>query len=320
MIHYPSTPIHTGDLPYPSNNDVQIFIGPTSGSTTHWQTWNKPKGSTMMHIVALSGGAGGGGGGQAAAGTNKGGGGGGGSSGIATLTIPSLFMPDILYVLPGNGGRGSPPSTAGAVAGNPGGISYISYSQNTAAPNVLLQSNAVAPVAGTTGGSGATGAGGAGGTIATISVGALIGLTSFIAGQAGSAGGNTTTNGADLTIWSSIFLSGGTGAGGAVTANPTKSGGNLAANTATNTQFVNWPTGVGGVLAGGTSTAQRGNSGVMLWKPFITSGGTGSGTDNTTAGDGGSGGIGSGGGGAGAAVTAGNGGNGGPGMIMIISW
>ena len=335
MFNYPSTPTDLNDIPYPSNNDVQVFIGPISSSAagSEWKIWNKPKGSTMTYMIAIGGGAGGGGGGQGVSGNQKGGGGGGGSSGITTLLIPSFFLPDILYVSAGSGGEGKPLRTVTAVgpAGGTGNISYVAFSigltggspSAPAGANILLQSNAVAAAGGTTGGNGGgQGLGGAAATINTAptTVGTL-GLFASIAGQAGTNGGTATTSGTNLSAWSTIPLSSGAGGAGANAAGATLVGGNITATNATLFQKVNWAA-AGTIASSGSFTGQRnGSAGVKLWDPFITSGGAGAGSDGTTGGNGADGGIGSGGGGGSAAITtAGNGGNGGPGMVMIVSW
>jgi hypothetical protein len=318
MINYPLTSNDLQDLPYPSNCEVYVFVGAVDDdlNSVNWKFWNKPKGTTMTYILAIGGGGGGGRGFQRAAGGDGGGGGGGASAGIARLLIPSFFLPDVLYIRPGSGGEGS--ATAG-VAGTNGGIAYVCYSQDTNAPNVLLQSSAAQTGGGGTGTGVAIGALGTAAAISTISTGAIIGLFSAIAGQNGGAGGaQTGGNGGAITAWGSVPLSGGGGGGGSTGA--TATGGAITATAATNFTFVNWPNTAGAVATAGANTGGKGNAGVNLWKPFRTSGASGGGTNDTTGGDGNSAGIGSGGGGGGAGVTAGSGGNGGPGMVMIMSW
>lgn len=326
MINYPSTPSDLNDFPYPSNSDVQLFVGEiNSGSIfpNNWKIWRKPKGSTMTYIFAVGGGAGGGGGGQGASGTNKGGGGGGGSGGLSRLIIPSLFLPDILYVNAGHGGIGDPARTVTGVgpAASAGWISYVSYSPSTAANNVLLQSSAANAAGGTSGGNGAgQGTGGAGATVVTsIPVGSVLGISSFLAGQAGTNGGTATSNGTDLTTWTTAtgFFSGGTG--GAGNSNASFTGGNITVAAVVPIQNMIWPPTTGGVVLGGAAGV-KGNAGNNIWNPFIKSGGSGGGTNTTTGGDGSSGGIGCGGGGGAAGIAAGRGGSGGPGMVLIISW
>lgn len=319
MINYPLTSNDLQDLPYPSNCEVYVFVGPIDDdlASVNWKLWNKPKGTTMVNILAIGGGGGAGRGFQKAAGNDDGGGGGGGAcAGIARLLIPSFFLPDVLYIRPGSGGEGS--STAG-VAGTNGGIAYVCYSQDTNAPNVLLQSSAAQTGGGGTGTGVAIGAAGLASAISTISTGANIGLFSAIAGQNGGAGGAIGGGaGGSITAWGSVPLSG--GGGGAGSTGATNTGGAITATAATNFTYVNWPNTAGAIATAGTTAGGKGNAGVNLWKPFRTSGASGGGTTSTLGGDGNNGGIGSGGGGGGTGTTPGRGGNGGPGMVMIMSW
>jgi len=321
MIHYPVISNDLQDLPYPSNSDVQIFVGHIEDDVftdIFWRVWSKPKSSTMTYILAIGGGAGGGTGHDRPNGDPGGGGGGGGSSGMSSLLIPSFFLPDTLYVLAGKGGAGT---VAGTSLQGEGGISYISYSHSTSAPNVLLQSNTLPANIGGDGGSANPGAGGTGATISTATLGSKLGIFRSIAGQAGAAGGNENGgNGVSVTAWSTIPLSG--GAGGAGSDADSFSGGGITAAAATNFTYINWPTTAGAVATGGPSTGTRkGHAGINLWKPFLSSGGAGGGTNDDNGGDGNMGGIGSGGGGSGTGdVQTPRSGNGGPGMVMIISW
>jgi hypothetical protein len=325
MIHYPVTSNDLQDLPYPSNSDVDIFIGPHDedifsfdpGSRYSPKVWSKPKFSTMTYILAIGGGGGGGGGWQRPDRDPGGGGGGGGTGGIATLLIPSFFLPDTLYIIPGKGGLGG----AASSFGNDGGISYVLYSSELNPGSTLLASNDVNAGPGGDGNDLSAGTAGTAATISTVTVGAKLGIFSAIAGQNGAAGGNPAGgNGASVTAWGTIPLSG--GAGGAGTEDDPFNGGGITAGAATNFTYINWPTTAGAVAAGGGSGApRRGGAGVNLWKPFRTSGGGGGGTNDDNGGDGNSGGIGSGGGGGGAGQAGTlRGGNGGPGMVMIISW
>lgn len=319
MIHYPSIQTNTGDLPYPSKNDISIFVGGTGtgGSNDNWKIWNKPRDSTMVYIVAIGGGGGGGGGFTEVGNNDKGGGAGGGSGGISRMIIPSFFLPDILYVLAGDGGQGG----AGSTAGTAGGISYVSFSPSTTAPNFLIRSNSTAAGGGGAGTS-TTATGGSGGGSATATLCSAIGLDfDGTAGQAGanapSGAGNNAGNG--ITAWASIPLSAGA-SGGSTTGND-QPGGAITANAAVNFTFINWPVTTGAVASAGAANGGHGGSGINIWAPFLTSGGAGGGTSqDATGGSGGNGGIGSGGGGGGPASPAGRGGNGGPGMVIIYSW
>jgi hypothetical protein len=322
MFNYPLQQRDLQDLPYPSNCEVYTFVGAVDDDLTsvNWKVWNKPKGSTMVYILAVGAGGGGGRGFGRPNGDPGGGGGGGGSGGVATLLIPSFFLPDILYIRPGSGGEGS---NTNGVAGTNGGIAYVCFSQSTTAPNVLLESSSTQAGGGGTGTGAAVGAAGTAAGSTTIYVGSLLGYLTGIVGQAGGAGGNPAGgNGVSLsTVWNGFKNSG--GAGGAGSDADPFSGGNIAPGTATNFTFLNWPNAAGGgiLAAGGSSTVRNGSSGVNLWAPFVSCGGAGGGTNDDSGGNGGNGGIGSGGGGGGTGDgTVGRGGNGGPGMVFIFSW
>lgn len=322
MFNYPIRSNDLQDFPYPSNSDVYVFVGPTDDdlATINWKTWNKPKGSTMAYILAVGAGGGGGRGLQRARGGDGGGGGGGGSGAISRLLIPSFFLPDVLYIRPGSGGEGS---NTNGVAGTNGGIAYVCYSPSITAPNVLIQSSDTQAGGGGTGTGGAVGAAGtAGGTALTQTTGAQLGIYGATTGVAGAAGGNPGGgNGVSITnVWSLTINSGGAGGGGSTGGNA--NGGALDPQIATFFTYINWPNTAGSLAIAGTSAAasRNGSGGVNVWKPFVTCGGAGGGTDDDNGGNGGNGGIGSGGGGGGTGAAAGRGGNGGPGMVMIISW
>jgi hypothetical protein len=323
MINYPIRSNDLQDFPYPSNSDVYVFVGPVDDdlTTVNWKVWNKPKGSTMVYILAVGAGGGGGRGFGRPNGDSGGGGGGGGSGAISRLLIPSFFLPDVLYIRPGSGGEGS---NTNGVAGTNGGIAYVCYSQSTDAPNVLIQSSNSQAGGGGTGTGGAVGAAGtAGGVAGTQTTGAQLGIYSATTGVAGAAGGSTGGgNGVSITnVWSLTINSGGAGGGGS-DADPF-SGGGLDPQVATNFTFINWPNTANALAIAGTSAAasRNGSSGVNIWQPFVSCGGAGGGTNDNSGGNGGNGGIGSGGGGGGTGESpVGRGGNGGPGMVMIISW
>ena len=318
MINYPATPIDLNNLPYPDNCDIQLFVGAigTGGSANNWKIWRKPIGATMSYMLLIGGGGGGGGGFSSAGNNDKGGGAGGGSGGISSLFIPSFFLPDTLYILAGDGGQGG----ATATIGTAGGISYVSFSPSITAPNVVIQSNALAAGGGGAG-TATTATGGAGGTIAAITTIGSLGKFSSIAGQAGASAPSGAGNaaGTAITAWATIPIS--AGASGGSTTGTNVAGGPITATAATSFTYLNWPVTAGAVAAAGAATAGNGSAGVNVWKPFRSSGAAGGGTSTTAGGGvGGGAGIGSGGGGGGAGVTGGRGGNGGPGMVLIMSW
>lgn len=111
----------------PSNTkaDIQVFNNTTGG----WNTWLKPRGTSMSFMLCLSGGGGGGAGASSAAGS---GGTGGGSSSQSSLYIPTFMLPDTLYIKIGKGGDGGTGvlNAAGGV-GKPGTSSIIAIEPDT---------------------------------------------------------------------------------------------------------------------------------------------------------------------------------------------
>ncbi len=64
-------------LPPSQKADVQVFSPTASGNNVQWQIWERPRGISFVHIVAVSGGCGGGAG---AVGSNSAAAGGGGGA------------------------------------------------------------------------------------------------------------------------------------------------------------------------------------------------------------------------------------------------
>jgi hypothetical protein len=334
-----NSPSDFGFLPPQFNGDVQVFFptGITQTQTQNWQHWTKPRGISMVYMLAIAGGGGGGGGFSGASNTARGGGGSGACSGLATLMMPAIFLPDSLKIMVGAGGQGG----AAGVAGSAGSNSYISVGAgNTtgiATPQVILSSGVNAP------GGGGAGTGAAGGTAGTVPSAATIatlgplGKLGFfpgvitLLGNAGTIGLAGNTGGSQLggagtaitAVWNSIPFSQGTsGAGINTPAQTGLSGGSITLQGTT----VEHAEGMFTTLAGGSSGTPvvgggNGNNGIRSFKPFLHTGGTGGGSsDSYTGGNGGMGGIGCGGGGGGAGTTGGRGGDGGPGMVAIICW
>jgi hypothetical protein len=142
-------------------------------------------------------------------------------------------------------------------------------------------------------------------------------------GQNGANGGSVsggTGGGISYPTTSLLLSSGAAGAGGAGF-----SGGSIiqpASQTAAYTLFQTLAGGVAG--SSGSVIGGNGNSGVELYQPLLSTGGSGGGSsfDGTArGGDGGNAGFGSGGGGGGAGGSGGStGGNGGPGLVVIQTW
>jgi len=301
-----------GHLAEKSRCDVQVFNRPSTVTNTQWLTWTRPRGTSMLFAYVEGGGAGGGGGLTAGAGTARGGGGGGGSSGSTRILVPSILLPETLFLQVGAGGVGVTTGT-----GASGVLSYIAIAPNTTASNVLAVSGAAAAVGGTTGTAAAAGTGGAAGTIAVIASMPLAGLGMYfmIAGQAGQAGGaHTGANGVATTIPVTGALTQG-GSGGAGTTAADFNGGlvtAIAGSYLSNARPI------------GAAAGQYAGCGGPAF-PFFSFAGLGAASDNTTGGapcTGGNGAPGSGGGGGGGNPTgsSGKGGDGGAGQIVMISW
>ena len=144
--------------------NTQIFERNTRVSGQGFQIWYKPKGCSMVSMIAIGGGGGGGGGFSRTAGSAGGGGAGGGAAGIARFICPAQLLPDELYVQCGDGGIGG----AASVSGGSGTLSYVLYNPTTiAAPNIVLASGATAPGGGGAGTGAAAGAAPAAPSIAT---------------------------------------------------------------------------------------------------------------------------------------------------------
>lgn len=280
-------------------SDVQMFQ--SQGGA--WMSWNKPRGASMCYMLCIGGGGGGGG---CNSNTNSsdftGMGGGGGSSGLATLVIPALLLPDTLYVQVGAGGAGGAGgSGSGATAGSAGGVSYVSLSKNTSAPNVVLYSGGAAGGGGvalpSTSSTTSSGAAGSAASAATNTVLGTLGLFNAVAGQAGAAGFSGTN------AWGSIPLNG--GPGGAA---------NVAAANTVDWTFASW--------ASGANLNRVDQSGFTNWKPFfsIAAGGTYNAPTGSIPGASGVGSGGAGGGNNGLNTNIKPGGRGGDGLVLIISW
>jgi hypothetical protein len=268
--------------------------------------WQKPRGITMVHIIAIGAGGGGGGGHTAATGSAKSGGGGGASGGVSRLYIPANLCPENLKITIGNGGNGGAASSNGTV----GGATIIEPFRTigTSATYLLIANG------GGAGGGGnavARGIAGTGGIIATTTSANYSneGVLSLSAGQDGDIGGaaaGTVGVSQDLSTQTSPF-SGGAGGGGAGTSN--NNGGNQ-------TGFADIVT-----VPGGTVTIPNGGDGFFRLNPFYSTGGAGGYGNNVgSGGNGGNGALCCGGGGGGAGTTGGRGGNGGNGLVIITCW
>lgn len=301
-------------LPTSTKADVQVFNA-TATSTGVWQyvAWHKPRGVSMLHILAIGAGGNGGNGAVGAA-LAAAGGAGGGSGGQTSLVIPAALLPDILYCRVGV-----------ALTG------FAMLSQVVIDPSAQSATTVIVANGGAAGGnaSGATaGAATAGGSVASIATMSLAGLGFYtlLAGQAGIVGHQTLAPPALTLPVTGLLITGGTGGAGVPGVATGGSGGSFTVTGA-------FPPHPGGI--GATSTTTPGGNGSNGFDRVINGlsysyGGTGGGSTGNAptgaglvAGNGGNGGIGCGGGGGGGGFTGstqGLGGRGGPGQIIITAW
>src|SRR5208283_619829 len=191
--------------------DIQYFEGDSQGTNLQvWQTWRKPRGARLIYMLGV------GAGGSGSCGLNtstSGGGGGGGSGAQASVCIPAIFVPDILYVQCGVGGI---PTISSGAAGVNGSNTYIAIEPYTTFNGLttflLAQSGSGGGASSTTNG----GTGGTWGAASTISQMCLAakGLVTLIDGGVGGNGRNdTNSGGATASGWSTtgLIVSGGAG-------------------------------------------------------------------------------------------------------------
>jgi hypothetical protein len=296
-----------------SQQDIQIFNA--IEGTRSYQTWRKPKKCSFVYVLSIDGGAGGCSGISITTGSSFVTSCGGGSGGVTRALINSSFVPDVLFIKVGKGGRGGAVQVAGSYqTGFPGESSGIFCLSNLASQ---ANGNRFASfIGGTTSAVGGDFQATAAGSVASSTSNVLIGLTNVIslAGRTATGGGvNATSNMDPLT--SHLVTAGCPGGSYNGTATAVNGGGINASSIS--------PPIPGG--AGGSTLGGNGANGITSWKPFYSLGGAGGGNSHTpggVAGAGGNGGIGSGGGGGGSATagTPGKGGDGGDGIVIIISF
>ena len=294
-----------------SRADVQVFVGSAVNIDVGHFTWNKPRGVSMAYMIAVGAGGPGGNGAVGAASTAAGGGGGGGG-GQTTLLIPTIFLPDVLYVQTGYSG-----GTA---------HTKVSVSPRFTVVNEIILYAQFANGAGGNASGATAGTGGVGGNIVTIATSCLSGLGryQFFAGQAGTNGG-TTGAGNDLALpTTGLIVTGGAGGAGLASGNG-GAGGRITGAGPLQTLAG----GIGAINA--TTPPTYGSSGIspitgLLYNYGGTGGGatsgiaTGAGLVGAYGGNGAPGCGGGGGGGALTGSTQGLGGRGGPGFVIIIAW
>lgn len=263
-----------------------------------------PSWATLLNIVCIGGAGAGGNGGGFPSGAQSGGGG-GGSGGYTSLTIQTRFLPEVLYLSPGSGGKTNLDDGERSLVSVYPGITDAAY--------LVCASGQTAAQGGLNGSGSTAGVGGAGETVLTAADSIFLSLGNWksIAGQAGGTGSNGTTTGGSVTALVTPIGSGGAGGGGISSGGVIRAGGSI--------------TGAGplATLAGGSTDNQAGIDGYnILSSPWYSTGGSGTAGSSAASGErSGSGGLASGGaGGPGTRDVGGPPGFGGDGLIMITAW
>ena len=285
-------------LPEPDERTVWF---PGQGASTNlagWRVWTKPRGVSMVSILAIGSGGGGGGGGVGGSGNTASGGAPGAGAPMAKMLFPAWMLPDKLYVLSLSGGAGGISNNNGSN----GAASHVYVYPNATTNNLIISTNN----------------GGRGGLASGTSQTALLGASAFTAplGQmaatqlfvAGTATGAGST-GATSSVTPVVICPGGGGGGKTSGAGGAGAGYSAVADTLLN------------AVPGGTAqTGEDASSGFI--HAGIHYGGCGGGGNNLGVGGRGGNGVawGAGGGGGGGGLTGGRGGDGGPGLVIIASW
>ena len=288
--------------------------------SSQWQTWRKPRGVKNVYMIGVGGGSSGAVGNNT--GTTNAGGAGGGSGGQTCVWIPAFFVPDVLYIQCGAGGR-QPTTLIGGQIQQGGGPTYVAIEPSstlTANMTVLLANGGVAGAV-------------TGGAVATIAgmPQAARGFYTFFVGQSGTTGGAAgSSSGGTLSFpVTGLMVMGGTGGAGG--GNPSGgTGGTISAPIGTPVNDFFLPGQSGGTGASGATPAGAGRSGMIVRNFIMNYGGWGGGgasnTSGGVAGAGGNGAPGSGGGGSGGSTTVAGAntlarpGNGGDGFVIVMSW
>lgn len=263
------------NLQLPSGANYQEFYG---GGTV--KDWVKPRGVGMARFLLIGGGASGSGGYPLNAGR------GGGSAAITSWIGPAIFIPDVLQISIGLGGRYTNNTSTSAVDGS--ATSLIYQAKNGTGYTLLTANGAI---------------GFNGGTASSNNYFGAAGIYSSIAGE-------TAPSGANATPSATTFLSPG-GYGGSTIG---QSGYSVTPN-------YGYPT-----VNGGAANSLNVPNGYFITSPvFVGAGGGGGGqySTNTAGYRAGKGGIGCGGGGGGAlggSPFIGMGGDGGDGAAFVWSW
>lgn len=285
-------------LPEPDERTVWFPGQGASTNTTGWRVWAKPRGISMVSILAIGSGGGGGGGASAISGSTATGAAPGAGAPMAKMLFPAWMLPDKLYVLSLSGGAGG---TSG-VNGSSGGASHVTVYPSVTSGNFIISTNS-----GGRGGfaSGTSQAALAGPSATSAPLGQMAATQIFVAGTSTGAGSTGTTSSV-----TPVTICPGGGGGGKTTG----SGGTGAGYSAATSTLLN-------ATPGGTpETGEDASSGFI--HAGIHYGGCGGGGNNLGVGGRGGNGVawGAGGGGGGGGLTGGRGGDGGPGLVIIASW
>lgn len=287
-------------LPSPDER-TRIFPAFSASASQTFATYYVPRGAQALSIFLVGGAGSGAGGTTGAAGSARSGGGGGGAGAVTRVWIPTILLPDMLYVHVGVGGA----APAGNAAGNAGVATWVSIRPSSAAAVLvgLANNGTGGAVAGTVGSPG---------TASNETAAWYMRNGVFVSSQGTAAGaGGANTGAVGSNVLATLSTCGGAGGGGTPTGNTNFAGGDQTQPTA---DF--FP-----LLSGGTAGGGNGADGLWQLKPFQSRGGAGGGTNGAagTGGSGGNGGVGSGGGGGGGGVTGGAGGKGGDGLCIITA-
>lgn len=310
-------------LPDRNNTNTWVY----SDGNNDFDTWQKPAGVSIVHFLVIGGGGGGGSGYCTGSQAATAGGSGGSAGGIVNVTIPSMLLPDTLYIRVGSGGAGGAATTIeGANAGQTGSISYVCLYPSISTGSVLIQSSTSTAAGGVAGSKTVGSSAPALTTVSTANELRWIGINGGFATQTAAGIASTLTSGNGGSITFNGLLTGGCGGGGTrgLPSGPAGGAGGAIDFSTTLTVAGGISVQVRGGLASFTSAASRidGDPGIFSYQPFIsTGGGGGAGANYDATAVGGSGGAGAygcgGGGGGGGRALSGAGGNGGSGLIII---
>lgn len=291
--------------------------GATFRLNSEWQTWHKPRGVKNVYMIGVGGGASG----QPSANVSPGnsGGAGGGSGAQTCVWIPAMFVPDVLYIKCGAGGKYSERPVTGITTNHGGGPTYVTIEPSSSFANTMTLLVAA-------GGQSDSIFGGQVASLGGFDKGMMLaarGYYTFFSGHLGSTGAITPPT-------TGLMVTGGTGGGtSGVGGAAGGAGGSIDAPTGfpINDFFF---TQAGAAGAAGATPAAAGIDGTTTRNFIMNYGGMGGGGASTTsggqAGAGGNGAPGCGGGGAGGSTnvaganTLARPGNGGDGFVLILSW